>query len=80
MKKVIYSIVAISVLSLTSCGGWSSSDKETYMSKCKEGGMDEKLCQCMLDKLVEKYKDPNEAKEAMEKDMKAAMDIAKGCL
>jgi hypothetical protein len=80
MKKVIYSIVAISVLSLASCGGWSSSDKETYMKECKDGGMDEKLCQCMLDKLVEKYKSPNEAKEAMEKDMEAAMEIAKACL
>lgn len=80
MKKVLFSVVAIAAITLSSCGGWSSSDKETYMTKCKEGGMDEKLCQCMLDKLVEKYKSPTEANEAMEKDMDAAMEIAKACL
>jgi hypothetical protein len=63
MKKVIYSVVAIALISFASCkSGWSDAEKKTYMDAC-EGKAAEALgaekakeyCACTQEKMEAKY-------------------------
>lgn len=71
MKKVIYSVVAIALISLSSCGskGWSDAEKKTYMDACEGKAAaalgEEKAkeyCACTQEKMEAKYPDPAEVK------------------
>ena len=63
MKKVIYSVVAIAMISLASCSsGWSDAEKKAYMDACVDGakgslGEDKakEYCSCTQEKLEAKY-------------------------
>jgi hypothetical protein len=63
MKKVIYSVVAIALISFASCkSGWSDAEKKTYMDACVDGAKatfgEEKAkeyCSCTQEKIEAKY-------------------------
>jgi hypothetical protein len=72
MKRILLAITA--VISLSSCGGWSSEDREMYTQSCMEdarswAGSEDKAktyCNCMLEKLTAKYPDVNDMLEHMD--------------
>ncbi len=78
-------LVALAFTVASCGGGWSDDDKKKFMDKCSEGASamgeaGEKYCQCMLDKIVEKYPDPKTVDKDMDKEwmQKEAMKCLSG--
>lgn len=78
MKRIIKAPALVLValaFAVASCGGgWSDDDKKKFTEECTKGGAPEKVCTCILDKMVEKYPDPETAKKQMEGDDKKWME------
>ena len=43
------------ILFLTSCGGWSESDKSIFLDKCEKSKFNEEFCNCALENATAKY-------------------------
>jgi len=44
-----------SLLFLTSCGGWSESDRVAFVEKCEKAKFNYEYCECALEKATDKY-------------------------
>jgi hypothetical protein len=47
----------VSLLFLTSCGGWSDKDKAAYLKICEKNKLNNEFCECALEKATAKYSD-----------------------
>ena len=44
-----------SVLFLTSCGGWSDTDKSNFLDRCDKAKFNYDYCECVLEKAMKNY-------------------------
>jgi len=65
------SFIAVIVLSMTSCGGWSEKDEEQFHESCDKLKYVREQCDCML----EKAKDNFDNFDEMKNDQKVMAEI-----
>ena len=77
MKKTILSAASLGLI-LTSCSGWSGSNKDEFMKSCEKAEFLD--CKCALDKTMAKYPKPRDFEATGGKDSELAQDLITGCL
>lgn len=87
MKKSTLTLFLLSALFiLNSCGGkkkWPDADQKAFMDSCVPGAAENpsidanKYCNCMLEKIMDKYPNPKDAEKMTMADM---MSDAEKCL
>lgn len=62
--KAIYktSFIAVVILGMTSCGGWSEKDETQFREACDKMNMVREQCDCMLEKSKESFGNFDELK------------------
>ena len=74
LKTLIYSFSMISILS--SCGGWSESDKKNFLDDCEKSKFSRSYCDCALNKMTSTYSTFNDMVEDEENSAKLLV----GCI
>lgn len=85
MKTALISALLVMTIMMISCkgGGWSKAEKDAFVDNCVPGASEnpeidaEKYCNCMLDKVMEKYP---KAEDADKVTMEEMFDMAQGCI
>lgn len=62
------------VTTLSSCGGWSESDKKNFLDDCEKSKFSSAYCNCALDKMVSHYSTFSDMVEDEENTAKLLVD------
>lgn len=68
-----------SLVFLSSCGGWSDTDKANFKEKCEKAKFNLDYCDCALEKVVNKYATFDEMTKSPENEM-ATGDLFIECI
>ena len=68
-----------SILLLTSCGGWSDTDKMNFKDRCEKSKFSLEYCDCALEKAMNKYGSFNEMSQTSEDEI-STLDLFIDCL